>query len=238
MSGCVALAAHALDIDCERRSPGDPNRAGGDVVCVDATPDGSALIALVDLAAKGDAAVRQAEAVRKAFRIAVARGYGARLTMSLVNAALGTYGDTYRTWLTFGTALVLTCSAGGEVAYAAAGVEPAMIFRSSGAHEHFVVTGPLVGLDRDWIGGEVQARLEHGDTIVAYTDGITQSRSARNPNAAVLGTSGVVSLLRRSAADGAPRSCRALMDAIEATWNRGHFLDDATLLVLGRRRCV
>lgn len=238
MSGCVALSARAVDIDCEQRSPGDPNLAGGDVVCVYDAPDGSAAIALVDLAVKGDAAVRQAEAVRKAFRIGVARGYGARLTMRLINAALGRYGDTHRTWLTFGTALVLKCSAGGEVVYAAAGAEPAMVFRGTGAHEHFGVTGPLVGLDRDWIGGEVQARLDHGDTIVAYTDGITQSRSVRNPNAAVLGTSGVVSMVRRSGADRERPSCRAIMDAIEASWNRGRFLDDATLLAVARRRCA
>ncbi len=221
-----------VDVDYAQRASDDPSRAGGDVVCVNYAPDGSALIGVVDLAVKADAAARQAEVVRKALRIGAARGYSARLAMMLLDAALRAHGDAHQTWLTFGTAFVLKCSTDGGVAYAAAGAEPAILFRKTGEHEHFGVTGPLVGLDQEWIGTEAHVSLAHGDSIVAYTDGVTESRSAAN-HRAFLGTSGLVSMVRRSIVDGEILSCHTIMEAVE-TWNQGRFLDDTTLLVVGR----
>jgi sigma-B regulation protein RsbU (phosphoserine phosphatase) len=220
-------------VDYEQRSPVDPRRAGGDVVCMSDAGDGSALISVVDLAVKAEAAARQAEVIRGAFAIAAARGFGPRRTMELFNAALGAYGQAHDMWPTFGTALVLTCSVGGVVAYASAGAEPAILFRRDGRHEHFGATGPLVGLERDWFGAEAAAVLAPGDRIVAYTDGVTESRST-GTSRAFLGTSGLVSIVRRSLVDTRSPSSHAIMEAIETLWNRGRHLDDTTLLVVSR----
>jgi len=117
-----------------QRSANEARRVGGDIVCVNYAADGSALIAVVDLAAKTDAAERQAEVVREAFSAGADRGYGPKLIMSSLNAALLAHGDVYRAWLTFGTAFVAKYHADGGIVYAAAGAEPAILFRGLRAH--------------------------------------------------------------------------------------------------------
>jgi serine phosphatase RsbU (regulator of sigma subunit) len=221
----------AVDVTYEQRTSDDPVRAGGDVVCINYSLDGSVLVTVVDLAAKAYTAARQAKVVRDAFRIAVARGSSPRLIMCHLNASLLAYGEANRTWFTFGTGLVLKCLVDGGVVYASAGAEPAILFRGPQAHEHFAATGPVIGLDREWSGTEAYARFSSDETIIAYTDGITESRSASNRRT-FLGTSGLVSTVRRTAVAGQFPSCRSIMDAIEKTWNQCRFLDDATLVVV------
>ena len=67
-------------------------------------------------------------------------------------------------------------------------------------------------------GAEARAPFSSAETIIAYTDGITESRSASKPRV-FLGTSGLVSTVRRSTVGGQFPSCHSIMDAIEMSWN-------------------
>lgn len=124
----------------------------------------------------------------------------------------------------------------GRLAYANAGHPPALLARAAAAkrpaHPTTAVfgaaTGPILGiLDRIAFGsGTLQ--LREGDTMLLYTDGVTEARNAR-------GRFFGPERLRRTfaAAAGEPPAglCAAIRDALDR-FETGRSRDDATLLSL------
>ncbi len=137
---------------------------------------------------------------------------------------LGDMGD--EVFLTAFVAVIDT--AGGRARYANAGHPPAIVVSSGGTTE-LGPTGPLVGLlAPGW--STAESLIQPGDTLCAYTDGLTESR---NGTSEFFGADRLVELLRGSRCDQAQAVVKRCMDEVEVFSSDG-LRDDATIVVLCR----
>lgn len=120
----------------------------------------------------------------------------------------------------------------GALLYVNAGHCPPVVVGAQGAKETLAITGPAVGLFPDASFELAEARLEPGDTIFCYTDGVTD---ARNSERAFFGKERVARLLALPAP-----SARELLDRFD-TQLQAHIVgadqfDDITMLALRHER--
>ncbi|MBI5653804.1 MAG: SpoIIE family protein phosphatase [Chloroflexi bacterium] len=117
----------------------------------------------------------------------------------------------------------------GALAYINAGHEPPIIFNARGVQAQLTRTGMVVGLMPDRPYTVRRARLKPGDTLLAFTDGVTDAMNAR----------GETFDRERLLAMLTPASAANLLDAIE-TRVRDHIadanqFDDITMLAMRRK---
>ena len=118
----------------------------------------------------------------------------------------------------------------GELAWVNGGHEPPLVRRASGAIERLLPTGPAVGMLPEAAFEARSTRLERGDLLIAYTDGVTEERNAAG---AFFGEERLDALARER-----PGSAAALLERIEADVRafRGETdpSDDVTVLAVRR----
>jgi serine phosphatase RsbU (regulator of sigma subunit) len=133
----------------------------------------------------------------------------------------------------FGTAFAATVDRrAASLTFAAAGAEAALLLRSDGSHEHLGPTGPLLGLDRSASYADCVLPFGPGDAILAFTDGVTEARSATSDE--FFGTSGLARCLRRAQLHG-ESICATLLDELD-TFTGKRYRDDVTIAALEARR--
>jgi len=115
--------------------------------------------------------------------------------------------------------------------FAAAGTEAGLLARRDGSHEHLGPTGPLLGLERSASSADCVLPFGPGDTIFAYTDGVTEARSAMSGE--FFGTSRIVRCLRRAQRSGQSVGA-ALLDELDAFTGK-RYRDDVTIAVVEAR---
>jgi len=118
----------------------------------------------------------------------------------------------------------------GEVIYANAGHNPPYVVRQDGRLASLEPTGPLVGPLADATFDDAHARLEPGDLLVLFTDGVTEAAS---PAGELFGEARLESLLESLADRPVAEVCQGVIRAIRQ-FSPGELADDATVLVLGR----
>jgi len=120
--------------------------------------------------------------------------------------------------------------ASGRLDYANCGHEPALVLGAAGIRERLDPTGPAVGMMPDVQFNLRDVTLAAGETLLAFTDGVTEARAASGE---LFGTERFEALL----ATPAP-SVRELLDRIERTLQRhtggAPQSDDITLLAARR----
>ncbi len=116
----------------------------------------------------------------------------------------------------------------GVLAYVNAGHDAPMLIRGDAIHDRFPHTGPAVGL---WPHGAFEVkrcRLQPGDTLLAYTDGVTEARS---PDGKFYGEQRLLAVAAAPAA-----SVRALLDRVVADLDAhvagAEASDDVTMLAV------
>ncbi|MEZ5400594.1 MAG: SpoIIE family protein phosphatase [Bryobacteraceae bacterium] len=70
--------------------------------------------------------------------------------------------------------------ASGDLAYSNAGHNPPYLMRSAGAIETLETGGPVLGILRNFPYQSAGARLDPGDLLVMFSDGVTEARSAED----------------------------------------------------------
>jgi serine phosphatase RsbU (regulator of sigma subunit) len=131
--------------------------------------------------------------------------------------------------LRYATLTVCRYETDGSVAFAGGHLDPLVVRAATGAVDVLPVPGPFVGLERDIEESAIattRLQLEPGDTVVLYTDGITE---ARNATGALFG----LERLRATLAGAARLSVEQIADAVFKA-ARAHapvFDDDASLVV-------
>jgi len=122
-------------------------------------------------------------------------------------------------------------AATGDGQVACAGMEPPLIARESGAVEAVEVQGALLGMEADQEYQSAPFHLEHGDTILMTTDGVTEARHDKE----FFGSDGLRRLVQETNSAG-PLEVRAQAILAGArAFGQGSFRDDVCL-VLARRQ--
>ena len=121
----------------------------------------------------------------------------------------------------------------GALAFANAGHHAPIVVRASGDVERLSAGGPVLGVLPDAQYDQGQVRLECGDRVVLFTDGITEAR-ASDESDEEFGDMRVVQLAREHRAHSAGTLQAVLIEAV-SSFSGGLFTDDATLIVIGRR---
>jgi sigma-B regulation protein RsbU (phosphoserine phosphatase) len=120
----------------------------------------------------------------------------------------------------------------GKVTYTNAGHNPPYIMRTNGSVEELPLTKDVVaGALEDYEYIEETIQLEHGDTLLLYTDGVTEATDA---NYNEYGEERLKALLKKSA----HADCQQIIDAVKADVKafvkEAEQSDDITLLALKR----
>ncbi len=120
----------------------------------------------------------------------------------------------------------------GVVRYCNAGHTPGLLLRASGSIEWLRTTAPPVGLLPGVTFEAAGTVLEPGDTLLVYTDGITE---VENPEGEEFGEERLEALCARSAGSIPGELARAIETELEAFTDGTPLHDDRTLLIVQRK---
>jgi sigma-B regulation protein RsbU (phosphoserine phosphatase) len=122
----------------------------------------------------------------------------------------------------------------GRIVYVNAGHPKPFCFGPTGEPLEFgEITGPLLGVNpssADWAYGQAEGQLKVGQTLLLYTDGVSEARS---PDGTMLRTAGVEQLIRGHQQDTVRDVCTGFVDDVNA-YQAGQPADDVTLVALRR----
>jgi sigma-B regulation protein RsbU (phosphoserine phosphatase) len=123
----------------------------------------------------------------------------------------------------------------GRLTYANAGQNPPLVRRRDGTYERLTATGVALGMFEQSTYGSVDLLLDPGDTLVLYSDGITE---AEDPDGRPLEESGLEQVVSTYAPYSAAEIGIAVLKAVEIHARASRFGDDLTILILKRYSTV
>jgi sigma-B regulation protein RsbU (phosphoserine phosphatase) len=121
----------------------------------------------------------------------------------------------------------------GSLSYTNAGHNSPLVVRRGGEVETLDSTGVPIGLMAIAVYKKAAARLDPGDLLVIYTDGITE---AADPDEEEFGMERLSAVCREHRSDGLVELADAIEDALDEFVRGTPFADDRTLVVLERLR--
>jgi serine phosphatase RsbU (regulator of sigma subunit)/pSer/pThr/pTyr-binding forkhead associated (FHA) protein len=120
----------------------------------------------------------------------------------------------------------------GRLRYANAGHNAALMVRASGEVEELASTGLPLGLLEQAAYQAGEAELGGGDTLILYTDGITE---AEDPDDEEYGLERLTALCREHRREGPEPIVRRLAESLESFVRGRPFADDRTIVMAQRR---
>ncbi|MBP7585719.1 MAG: SpoIIE family protein phosphatase, partial [Spirochaetes bacterium] len=145
---------------------------------IDGFPDGDSAyqVIICDVMHHGMASAYIGMEIRSLFRALSVNCPGPGCLIGDVNAKLT---EDFAAIAYFATVAVCRLDlAAGKLLYSSGGHPPSLIHsEGSGAIRETDFTGPLIGLRKDNRYAELEISLEPGDSLLLYTDGVTESRS-------------------------------------------------------------
>ena len=205
------------------------NTVGGDFY--DALPlsDGRVVLTVGDVAGKGSPAALLMALLLAMFRTLVDEGLETAELAERLNVQVWRHSPASR----FITLFIATCDpATGRIEYINAGHTPALLRRRSGAFEHLTGGGIALGMFDHSKYQAHEARLEPGDTLVLYSDGVTEAENHQGQPFEESGLERVVDALATSKpADLA----HGILKAVERHASETSLADDLTVLVVARK---
>jgi CHASE3 domain sensor protein len=186
--------------------------------------DGRTALALVDVAGHGAATGVYALRTKQLVMAALREGLGPAEVWSWVQRAMGDTGEQFLTG-----ALVVLDPTTGRCRWSSAGHPDLLLVSPSGTITRLEASGPVCGgIPGPW--DEEEAVVEPGGFLVAFTDGVIEPRDATGEE---FGLDRLVTVVRTTS----DSTADAVADACVAAARRhasGRFIDDVTLVVLGR----
>ncbi len=215
-----------LDVAAAYRPAGDGTEVGGDFYDVFPVAADDWVLVLGDVSGKGaEAAVVTALARYTVRTLAFWRERPSEVLAEL-DRALGRH-ETDR----FCTVVLvhLTRSEQGWTAVISSGGHPPpLLVRRADAPEHLVVPGQLIGILADAHFTDHEVQLEPGDTLLLYTDGVTEARDERGD---LFGTERLVANVGRRADPSASQLVSGLVEEVLA-FQAGTARDDIAMLAV------
>ncbi|MDH6228293.1 SpoIIE family protein phosphatase [Streptomyces sp. MJP52] len=224
-----------VELDCHYR-PASPDRVGGDFYDVFEIGADRWAFFLGDVSGHGPEAAAVTSQARYTLRAAALHDQDPLGALSVLNDALcenNAGGDGDPRYCTAVVGFLEPDRARGEVRVrlASGGHPPALVLRATGGAEYLVTPGGmLVGVvpDADFV--SAATTLGAGDTMLLYTDGLTEAHTGAGPGE-LFGGDGLLDFARAFAGCGAKRlvaEVRALLDRFGAALD-----DDTALLAFG-----
>lgn len=219
------------DIDvCGATRPA--NTVGGDFYDVLPLPDGRVVLALGDVAGKGSPAALLMALLLAMLRTLVDEELEPEPLVERLNAQIFRHSPASRFITIF---YAVYSPSDGTLVYVNAGQNPPLVRRSSGRYERLGGTGVALGMFDRSTYKAVQTRIEPGDMLLMYSDGITE---AENPSGQPLEEPGLEAMVD-SYPDASPAQLGAhIIKAVETYAQASRFADDLTILILKRREIV
>lgn len=213
-----------VQIAARYRAAEQGQEVGGDFY--DAFPIGAGSwgIAIGDVRGKGPRAAALTALARYTIRALCDRG--AERVLSLLNEAVLRDSETLpERFLTAAVAVLRRDGTGAELELAVAGHPPPLVLRASGAVEQTRASGLLIGVADNVEYEAERLRLEPGDRVILYTDGLTDARAPDH----ILTEPELAALV----GEGRELDAEALADHLERAATAGHPpRDDIALLVV------
>ena len=215
-----------IDLAARYRPAGEGIEVGGDFYDAFDIGDGEWTIALGDVCGKGPDAAALMGMVRHTIRAAAIRERAPARVLATVNAAVGRQTSEEQ----FCTAVAARLRPQGDQVIAwicVAGHPPPVILRGDGSLHWIRGSGALLGVFDDAELAEDELRLAPGDTLVLYTDGVTEEGGADRP----FGEEGLAGVLLGAAGATASEIVGRIEEAVLAHGS-GEPRDDIAILAV------
>ncbi|MGH3768365.1 MAG: SpoIIE family protein phosphatase [Pseudonocardiaceae bacterium] len=202
---------------------------GGDFYLVRPTADGGALFALGDVCGKGAEALAESCRVQHSLAALMIIEQDPTQLLYLLNRALLAAGRTVFTTMVLGA--LRPVGRGHRLTLATGGHPAPMVLRNSGVVEEVAVPGTVVGILPDARFGRTSITLEPGETLLLYSDGVTEAGGTSGAGQEQFGPARLATCLRACAG----MSAQAVATRVERTvagWLGHNDGDDLAVLAL------
>jgi phosphoserine phosphatase RsbU/P len=211
------------------------NTVGGDFYDVLPLPDGRVILAVGDVAGKGSPAALLMALLLAMLRTLVDEGLEPEALITRLNAQICRHSPGSRFITIF---YAIYDPATGTLTYVNAGQNPPLIRSgpgSPGSYERLGATGIALGMFEQSTYSAVDTRIDPGQMLVLYSDGITE---AENPAGQPLEEAGLQVILD-SYPDEPPAALSThIIKGVERYAQASRFVDDLTILILKRRPLI
>jgi PAS domain S-box-containing protein len=206
---------------------GEGMDVGGDFYDVFGLDDGSWILVIGDVLGKGAEAAAVTALARYTVRAVAGRSPSPAATLAALNDEMLRQRNPDRRFVTAVLARLEPHADGGaRLVVASGGHPPPVLLRASGDAEAVPCPGTLLGVEDDARSVDQEIELGPGDTLVLYTDGVTEA-SREHP----LSPEDLGAALRASAPDGAAAVAREVVQLAEVG-AAGAARDDLAVLVV------
>ncbi len=201
---------------------------GGDFYDFVELESGDLFGVLADVSGKGISASLLSSMLLGCLQMQLRAGVGLQEALNRLNRFLCEKSTAAR----FVTMFVFTMNSDGCGKYISAGHNPTYIFRAeTGEIEELHSNNIIVGAFAFATYEPADLKLNAGDVLVAYSDGLTE---AENPRGDMLGEEGVKAVIRAEARAGAKQLEEKLLDTIQSFTAGRSQTDDITLIIVER----
>jgi len=222
--------APGLDLAAEYLPASRGSDVGGDFYDVLTVDPATFLVSIGDVCGKGARAAARTGMVRDVLRVLVRDGHGLTDAVRMLNEVMIEAADPLQ-FCTLAAALVRRNTAdepsGLAVELLLAGHERPVLVRADGRAEQVGAFGTAVGLLPRMLVEATSYRLAPGDTLLLYTDGVTERRRGREQ----FGPERLLALAARTAGRSAREVVAAVRDAVER-FSPSPPTDDVALLAV------
>ena len=210
------------------------NTVGGDFYDILPQPDGTVIVALGDVAGKASPAALLMALLLAMLRTLVDEGLGIAALVKRLNLQVAKHAPASR----FITLFVASYDPRtGNLQFVNAGQTPPLLRRQNGAIERLSTGGIALGMFDGSTYDAGHARLEPGDALVMYSDGITEAEDPAGIAFDEAGLERTLALYPGTFPEATAASVgQAIFDAVERHRRDSRLGDDLSVLVLSRLR--
>jgi phosphoserine phosphatase RsbU/P len=204
------------------------NTVGGDFYDILPLADGRVIVTVGDVAGKGSPAALLMALLLAVLRTLVDEQLEPAALVERLNVQISRHSPASRFITLFYAVYSPTA---GELAYVNAGHNPPFVRRLNGTYERLGATGVALGMFEQSTFGVVRTRIEPGEMLVLYSDGITE---AEDPAGQPFEETGLELVLERHINNPPDELGSRILKAVEAHARQSRFVDDLTILILKR----
>ncbi|RME74243.1 MAG: GAF domain-containing protein [Chloroflexi bacterium] len=204
------------------------SEVGGDFYDFVTLDDHHLTVIIGDVAGKGIPAAMLTSVTRTILRVEAMRGESPEMIIQRANEVLSQDLNRAESFVTVFTANI--DSYDGLLTYASAGHMPAILWRADTRNiELLNATTPPLGIPGNYPPKTKTVKIQPGDTLVLYTDGITDAPA---PNGNLFGLNRLLYIIRNRATEAPEKLQEYIQAEVNAFLGTSDSRDDATLLII------